>query len=273
MVPLVLLLFITSTIPLSPAVDATSSRNLQDFKIVAPIEPFINGSYDLWETQSLIVDVQNNASTPIGGRQLQVSICEGDHAAGNACPTQASGFPKTLFLPTLQPNEIYRAEFSGGVYTGNLQNQTYTVVYEFSSGDIRPENDRIAYVFHRVTPLKDIVYLSNNAETTYNSGVEYSLSATASTGQFSSGDQASLGWTLSQIDALVANQNDCIRIGPGDPLPETGDISDDSPPYLSTVMIGLTSASTLLDYKLVRNMPYLGILATIICSMRAIVEI
>ena len=86
MVPLVLLLFITSTIPLSPAVDATASRNLQDFQIVAPVEPFINGSYDLWETQSLIVDVRNNASTPIGGRQLKVSVCAGDHTAGNACP-------------------------------------------------------------------------------------------------------------------------------------------------------------------------------------------
>ena len=71
--PLVLLLFITSTIPLSPAVDATSSRNLQDFQIVAPVEPFINGSYDLWEAQSLIVDVRNNASTPIGGRQLKLA--------------------------------------------------------------------------------------------------------------------------------------------------------------------------------------------------------
>jgi len=234
MVPLVLLLFITSTIPLSPAVDATSSRNLQDFQIVAPVEPFINGSYDLWETQSLIVDVRNNASTPIGGRQLQVSVCAGDHTAGNACPSQASGFPKTLFLPTLQPDEIYTAEFSGGIYTGNLQNQTYTVIYEFSSADIRPENDRISYLFHRVTPLKDIVYLSNNADTTYNSGTEYSLSATASTGQFTPGDQAELGWTLSQIDAQVGEQNDCVRIGSGDQLPDTGATPDDAPPYIST---------------------------------------
>ncbi len=237
MVPLVLLLFITSTIPLSPAVDATSSRNLQDFQIVAPVEPFINGSYDLWETQSLIVDVRNNASTPIGGRQLQVSVCAGDHTVANSCPTQVSGFPKTLFLPTLQPNEIYTAEFSGGVYTGNLENQTYTVVYEFSSADIRPENDRIGYLFHRVTPLKDIVYLSNNAETTYNSGTEYALSATASTGQFSPGDQANLGWTLSQIDSEVGNQYDCIRIGPGNSPPDTGDVPDDAPPYIATEVI------------------------------------
>ena len=69
-VPLVLVLFLMSSLPLLPATEATSSRNIQDFMITDGIEPVSEAHYSVWDPIFLEVEVQSNASTPIGGRTI-----------------------------------------------------------------------------------------------------------------------------------------------------------------------------------------------------------
>ena len=145
-VPLVLVLFLMSSLPLLPATEATSSRNIQDFMITDGIDPVSEAHYSVWDPIFLEVEVQSNASTPTGGRTIVAEICLGDHVSTATCPSVL--FSRQTPVPTLNPQETTTISFVDPFYAVEYTNQTYTVVFRFSSEDIRPDDDRIAVKFY-----------------------------------------------------------------------------------------------------------------------------
>ena len=230
-VPLVLALFLMSSLPLLPATEATSSRNIQDFMITDAIDPISEAHYSVWDPIFLEVKVQSNASTPIGGRTIVAEICLGDHVSTATCPSVL--FSRQTTVPTLNPQEIATISFVDAFYAVEYTNQTYTVVFRFSSEDIRPVDDRLAVKFYLDEFFQDIIYNSNDLDpnNVLNPGIGYPTSVSVTSIGWPAEDEVTVGWTMNQVDVPMGSSQFCMYVGAGffeNPVPP----ADTVPPYL-----------------------------------------
>ncbi len=231
-VPLVLVLFLMSSLPLLPATEATGSRNIQDFMIVEGVDPISEAHYSVWDPIFLEVKVQSNASTPIGGRSIIAEICLGDHVSTATCPSVL--FSRQTTIPTLNPQESTTVSFVDPFYALEYTNQTYTVVFRFSYENIRPADDRLATKFFLDEFFQDIIYISNTLDSNeiLNPGVNYSSTVSVTSIGWPSEDQVNVGWTLNQVDVPMGSSQFCMYVGAGffeNPVPPL----DSTPPYLT----------------------------------------
>ena len=231
-VPLVLALLLMSSLPLLPATEATGSRNVQDFMITGGVQPISEAHYSVWDPIFLETKVQSNASTPIGGRTIIAEICLGDHVSTASCPSTL--FSKQTTVPTLNPGEEANIAFVDPFYAQEFTNQTYTVVFRFTTEDIRPADDRFALKFYLDEFFQDLIYVSNNLDSNeiLNPEVDYQSTVTISTIGWPSEDQVDVGWTMEQVDVPMASSQFCTYVGSGffeNPMPP----ADPIPPYLS----------------------------------------
>ncbi|MDP6856364.1 MAG: hypothetical protein QGH13_02395, partial [Candidatus Thalassarchaeaceae archaeon] len=237
-VPIVLALFLMSSLPLLPATEATGSRNIQDFMIIDGVEPIDGAHYSVWDPIFLEVKVQSNASTPIGGRAIIAEICVGDHVSTAICPSTL--YSRQTTIPTLNPEQVATVAFVDPFYAMDYVNQTYTVVFRFSAEDIRPADDRFAQIFHLDEFFQDIIYLSNDLNPTeiLNPGVDYQSTVSISSVGWPSEDQVDVGWTMQQVDVPMATTQFCTYVGPGffeNPMPPI----DSIPPYVSIDVVSI----------------------------------
>ena len=214
-----------------PATEATSSRNIQDFKIVSEVSPLNNSHYSVWDPVYFEVNVQSNASTPIGGRSIIAEVCSGNHVSTATCPSIE--FTRQAIIQTLNPNEIRTVSFVDPFYASEYTDQNFTVVFRFSSEDIRPEDDRFAVQFFMDENFQDIIYMSNNLtnDEIFNPEVDYQSKITVSSISWPSDDQIEVGWKLKEIDVSVAVSSFCLYVGSG--LFENIINTDVIPPYLA----------------------------------------
>ncbi len=231
-VPLVLALFLMSSLPLLPATEATGSRNIQDFMITETVDPINEAHYSVWDPVYLETKVQSNASTPIGGRTILAEVCLGDHVSSATCPSVL--FSRQVNVPTLNPQESTTVSFVDPFYATEYTDQTYTVVFRFSSEDIRPADDRLAVKFYLDEFFQDIIYTSNDLDTEsiLNPNTDYPSSITVTSIGWPAEDQVTVGWTLSQVDVLMGSSQFCMYVGAGffeNPVPP----ADTIPPYLN----------------------------------------
>ena len=237
-VPIVLALFLMSSLPLLPATEATGSRNIQDFMIIDGVEPIDGAHYSVWDPIFLEVKVQSNASTPIGGRAIIAEVCVGDHVSTAICPSTL--YSRQTTIPTLNPEQVATVAFVDPFYAIDYVNQTYTVVFRFSAEDIRPADDRFAQIFHLDEFFQDIIYLSNDLNPTeiLNPGVDYQSTVSISSVGWPSEDQVDVGWTMQQVDVPMATTQFCTYVGPGffeNPMPPI----DSIPPYVSIDVVSI----------------------------------
>ena len=231
-VPLVLALFLMSSLPLLPATEATSSRNIQDFMITGGIDPISEAHYSVWDPIFLEVEVQSNASTPTGGRTIVAEICLGDHVSTATCPSVL--FSRQTPVPTLNPQETTTISFVDPFYAVEYTNQTYTVVFRFSSEDIRPADDKIAVKFYLDEFFQDIIYNSNDLDSdeVLNPGIDYPAEISVTSIGWPVEELVTVGWTLNQVDVPMGSSQFCMYVGAGffeNPIPP----ADTVPPYVT----------------------------------------